>query len=95
MRVELEAAASPIGAEPTWTSRTPSQTSWEEALFAAACDEVVLTAELDGDAEAKHLVLGLAERLRLKLAASHPLIRVRFLPRARGKARNRLSPTRQ
>lgn len=93
-RVELEADESSVGAETRWTCRELGKRGWEEALSAAACDEVVLTAELD-DPRAKHLVLGLAEHLTQKLAATHPLIRVRFLPRSRGASRNRHSSTRQ
>ncbi len=55
----------------------------------------MLTAELDDDPSAKHLVLGLAEHLTQKLAASHPLIRVRFVPRSKRASATRLSATRQ
>jgi hypothetical protein len=77
--IELEAqlaAASSI----TWTCRQPLESGWVETLSSARCSEVVLTAQLDDDQPAKHLVLELAELLTFKLAATHPLIRVRFLP---------------
>jgi len=54
--------------------------NWLEALFSAHCSEVVLTARLGDDLAAKHRVLELAELLTLKLTATHPLIRVLFLP---------------
>jgi hypothetical protein len=72
LEADLEAPAST-----TWTCRQLS--GWVEALSAARCSEVVLTA-LDDHPPAKHLVLELAELLTLKLAATQPLIRVRFLP---------------
>jgi hypothetical protein len=64
----------------TWTCRDSFESGWVEAISSAQCSEVVLTAELDHDLPAKHLVFGLAELLTLKLAPSQPLIRVRFLP---------------
>ena len=95
-RIELETDSALSGnAEPRWVCSQPSDLGWEEALSAAGCEEVVLTAELDDDPAAKHLVLDLAERLTQKLAATHPLIRVRFLPRTRRTAANRSTPTRQ
>jgi hypothetical protein len=51
----------------------------------------VLTARLGDDQPAKHLVLELAELLTLELAATQPLIRVRFLPTA-NKRRWRTKP---
>lgn len=78
-RVELEAKPKASG-QPTWTCPRAPGWRWEEALSAAACEEVVLTAQLGDDLDAKHLVLGLAERLTQELAATKPLIRVRFLP---------------
>lgn len=77
-QVELEAEPKPSG-QPTWNCRAPSGWRWEEALCAAGCDEVLVTAQLGDDRDAKHLVLGLAERLTQKLAATKPLVRVRFL----------------
>lgn len=76
-QVELEAQR--VASAPSWTCRQPSGWSWEEALCAAGCDEVVLTT-LGDDPDAKHLVLGLAEHLTHKLAATQPIVRVRFLP---------------
>jgi hypothetical protein len=73
LEAELEAAAST-----TWTCRTPSDFGWAEALSAARCTEVLLTAH--SDVPSKHLVFELAGQLTLKLAATRPLIRVRFLP---------------
>jgi hypothetical protein len=76
--VELEAdLAAPTSA--TWVSRLPSGLGWAEALSSAACSEVVLTARID-DPTSKHLVFELAGLLSLRLAATQPLIRVRFLP---------------
>lgn len=74
---ELEATSSP-----KWTCRQSLESGWVEALSSSRCREVVLTAMLDDDQPAKHLVLELAELLTFKLAATHPLIRVRFLPSA-------------
>ena len=54
--------------------------NWLEALFAARCSEVLLTARLGDDLAAKHRVLELAELLTFKLTATQPLIRVLFLP---------------
>jgi hypothetical protein len=77
-RVELEAElGTPVST--TWTCRTPSDSDWAEALSSARCSEVLLTA-LNDDEPSKHLVLELAGLLTLKLAATQPLIRVRFLP---------------
>jgi hypothetical protein len=74
---ELEATSSP-----KWTCRQSLESGWVEALSSSRCSEIVLTAMLDDDQPAKHLVLELAELLTFKLAATHPLIRVRFLPSA-------------
>ena len=76
---ELEAERTCSG-EPTWTCRQPAGLGWEEAISSPGCDEVVLTAQLGDDLDAKHLVLCLAERLTRQLAATRPLIRVCFLP---------------
>lgn len=81
-RVELEAESRRDG-ETRWVSRHPSGSSWEETLAAAGCAEVVLTAELGDDPEAKHLVFGLADRLTRALAATQSVVRVRFLAAAR------------
>jgi hypothetical protein len=86
-QVELEAdLAAP--AATTWVSRRPSGSGWAEALSSARCSEVVLTARSD-DAPSKHLVFELAGLLTLKLAATQPLIRVRFLPPAGTRRRAR------
>jgi len=53
---------------------------WVEALSSARCHEVVLTARLGDNLQAKHLVLDLAERLTFELTEHQPLIRVLFLP---------------
>lgn len=74
LEAELEASASP-----KWTCRQPSGSGWAEALASARCSEVLLTA-LSDDLPSKHLVFDLAGLLTLKLAATRPLIRVRFLP---------------
>lgn len=79
VQIELEAEQR-AGIQPRWTCQQPIGWSWEEAISAAGCEEVELTAQLDDDLEAKHLVLGLADHLTQQLAATHPLIRVRFLP---------------
>ncbi len=79
-QVELEAELETT-ASTTWTCRQSSNSGWAEALSAAHCREVVLTA-LNDDLHAKHLVFELAGLLALKLAATQPLIRVRFLPSA-------------
>jgi hypothetical protein len=80
-QVELEADLE-APTSTTWVSRRPSGSGWVEALSAAHCSEVVLTARSD-DPPSKHLVLELAGLLALKLAATQPLIRVRFLSPAR------------
>jgi len=77
-QVELEAQLE-TPASATWVCREPSRTGWAEALAAAHCSEVVLTA-LDDDIPSRHLIFELAGLLTLKLTATRPLIRVRFLP---------------
>jgi hypothetical protein len=79
VNLELEPApsASVVG---TWRCRELSGAGWVEAISAARCTEVVLTARLGDDGAAKHLVLELAELLTQKLSATKPHIRVRFLP---------------
>lgn len=79
VRVELEAEHR-AGAQPRWTCQQPLGWSWEDAISAAGCQEVELTAQLDDDLEAKNLVLSLADQLTQQLSATHPMIRVRFLP---------------
>jgi len=81
--VELEAELE-TSASTRWTCRKPSGSGWAEALSSARCSEIVLTA-LSDDPPAKHLIFELAGFLTVKLAATQPLIRVRFLapsPRA-------------
>ena len=63
-----------------WTSPEGFGPDWLEAIEAARCSEVVLTARLGNDLIAKHSVLELAELLTFKLSASQPLIRVLFVP---------------
>lgn len=63
----------------TWTSTAAFGNQWLEAIDAARCSEVVLTARLGHDLAAKHSVLELAELLTFKLTASQPLIRVFFV----------------
>jgi hypothetical protein len=86
LEAELEATSSA-----TWTCRQSLASGWVEALAASRCSEVVLTAMLGDDQPAKHLVLELAELLTFQLAATHPLIRVRFLPPAREQRASRRS----
>jgi len=64
----------------TWTWHERLSANWVHAISTARCSEVVLTARIGDDAPSKHLVLELAEQLTLSLTATHPLIRVRFLP---------------
>jgi hypothetical protein len=79
--LQLELEAAPQGtALGTWKCRELSTAGWVEAISSAQCTEVVLTARLGDDGPARHLVLELAELLTQKLAATQPLIRVRFLP---------------
>lgn len=52
--------------------------TWVAALCADRCREVTLTAHVGNDATAKQHVLELAELLTFELAATQPLIRVRF-----------------
>ncbi|HEX2674656.1 MAG TPA: hypothetical protein VHM25_27460, partial [Polyangiaceae bacterium] len=68
------------GQDHAWTSSDDFEVNWLEALSAARCHEVVLTARLGDNLSAKHLVLELAEQLTFKLAQHQPLIRVLFLP---------------
>jgi hypothetical protein len=77
-QVELEAELETQAAT-TWVCRETSGSGWAEALFSTLCSEVLLTA-LSDDLPSKHLVFDLADLLTLKLAASRPLIRVRFSP---------------
>ena len=77
--VELEADLG-VSATGAWAWHGRSSADWVEALSQARCSEVVLTARIGNDAPGKHLVLELAEQLSLTLTATHPLIRVRFLP---------------
>lgn len=79
VKLELEAApsATAIGA---WHCRELSGASWVEAISAARCTEVVLTARLGDDGAARHRVLELAELLTQRLSATKPHILVRFLP---------------
>ena len=75
-----------------WRPLSDGGTSQLEPLCAARCSEVVLTAQSD-DPPSKHLVFELAGLLTLKLAATQPLIRVRFLPpveHAASRAKRRL-----
>ena len=76
-QVELEADLEASGAT-TWVPRQSSGSGWAEALSSARCSEVVLTARTC-DPRSKHLVFELAGLLALDLAATQPLIRVRFL----------------
>lgn len=78
---EIELVAG-LEADPTWTCRQDFASKWLEAIASARCSEVVLTARLDDDPQAKHRVLELAELLTVELATTQPLIRVRFLPTA-------------
>jgi hypothetical protein len=79
--LELVASLETAPAMP-WTCREPSASNWVQAIASARCNEVVLTARLGDDLLAKHRVLELVERLSFELAATQPLIRVRFLPTA-------------
>ena len=76
---ELELVAEHEGTA-TWSCGPHFESDWVRTLASARCSEVVLTARLGDDQTAKHLVLELAELLTLRLAATQPLIRVRFLP---------------
>jgi hypothetical protein len=79
--VNLElAGSSSATAGGAWRCRELSGASWVEAISAAGCTEVVLTARLGDDGRARHLVLELAELLTQTLSATKPHIRVRFLP---------------
>ena len=86
---ELELVAGlATAADATWTCAGRFGANWLETISAAGCSEVVLTAHLGNDIPAKHRVLELADFLTFRLSGSHPLIRVRFLPKvgARGSA---------
>jgi len=78
--VELVADFEPSSTTGAWTWHERFRANWVEAIASARCREVVLTARIGNDAPGKHLVLELAEQLTLTLTATHPLIRVRFLP---------------
>jgi hypothetical protein len=78
VNLELDASSSAIGGG--WRCRELSGASWVEAISAAHCTEVVLTARLGDDRRARHLVLELVELLTQRLSATKPYIRVRFLP---------------
>jgi len=79
VNLELE-ASSAANAGRTWRCRELEGASWVEAISAARCSEVVLTARLADDTAARHLVLELVELLTQRLSATKPHIRVRFLP---------------
>lgn len=79
VNLELETSSSAT-AGGSWRCRELSGVSWVEAISAARCTEVVLTAHLGGDGRGRHLVLELAEILTQRLSATKPHIRVRFLP---------------
>jgi hypothetical protein len=79
VNLELDQSASAT-AGGAWRCRELSGVSWVEAISAARCTEVVLTARLGNDGRARHLVLELAELLTQRLSATKPHIRVRFLP---------------
>jgi len=78
VNLELETSTTAPGG--TWRCRDLSGASWVEAISAASCTEVVLTARLGHDGRARHLVLELAEQLTQRLSTTKPHIRVRFLP---------------
>jgi hypothetical protein len=99
-QIELEAELETPAAT-TWVCREASGSGWAEALSSVRCSEVLLTA-LSDDLPSKHLVFELADLLTLKLAASRPLIRVRFSPpseltqpRARRRLTHRLNTERK
>jgi hypothetical protein len=74
------------GPSAAWSCLGPKGWAWEEAIGVSRCEEVVLTTRLGDEPAARDLVLELAERLTQLLSGSQPLIRVRFLPRAKGRA---------
>jgi len=79
VHLELESASSPDGVR--WSCRELEGARWIDAIVAARCSEVVLTARLGRDGQARqHLVLELAELLQQRLSATKPQISVRFLP---------------
>ena len=99
-RVELEANAgsashSDTGVETKWICRQQSGSSWEKAVAAAGCAEIVLTAELDDEPAAKHLVFCLAEQVTQLLSATQPVVRIRFSPRSKRRAQPTRPSTRQ
>jgi hypothetical protein len=79
VNLELETSSSGT-AGGSWRCRELSGASWVDAIAAAGCTEVVLTAHLGGDGRGRHLVLELAETLTRKLSGTKPHIRVRFMP---------------
>jgi hypothetical protein len=79
VNLELETSSSATTGG-SWRCRESSGVSWVDAIAAAGCTEVVLTAHLGGDGRGRHLVLELAETLTQKLSATKPHIRVRFVP---------------
>ena len=80
---QLELTVSYASPNARWVCLTPFAQNWLEIIAAKPCSEIVLTARLADDSNAKHLVLELAERLTQQLSAAQPLIRVRFLPTSR------------
>jgi hypothetical protein len=88
---EIELVAGLEATSSAWICRQHFASNWLEAIASARCSEVVLTARLGDDPQAKHVVLELAELLTVQLAATQPLIRVRFLPTA-SKRRGARSP---
>ena len=79
MPAKLELTVSQATPQQTsWICLTPFAQNWLEIIASKPCSEVVLSGKLEDDPVSKHLVLELAERLTQELAASKPLIRVRF-----------------
>jgi hypothetical protein len=79
VNLELETSSSAT-AGGSWRCHDLSGVSWVEAISAAHCTEVVLTAHLGPNGRGRHLVLELAEILTQRLSATQPHIRVRFEP---------------
>jgi hypothetical protein len=79
VNLELEASSSAT-AGGSWRCHDLSGVGWVEAISAAHCTEVVLTAHLGPNGRGRHLVLELAEILTHRLSATKPHIRVRFEP---------------
>lgn len=77
VNLELETSSSAT-AGGSWRCRDLSGLSWVEAISAARCTEVVLTAHLGPHGRGRHLVLELAEILTHRLSATKPHILVRF-----------------